>query len=402
MATGNKFERRIVKNAGVLFSASGAISLTSSEWIPQANPLASYLAHKEEIDNAVLSALNGGHYILGEATREFESNLADYLGARHVIGTGSGTDALHLAFLCCGIGKEDVVITVSHTAVATAAAIQLVGASPAFVDVDPVSLTMSASSLEQAVPTLKKQFGSRLKAVVPVHLYGNPADMKSILKIANAHDLLVIEDCAQSHGAEIEGKKTGTWSDLSAFSFYPTKILAAIGDGGAVITSNPQIAERANVLREYGWKERYISSEYGMNTRLDEIQAAILNVKLKYVEEENVRRKQIASLYDSLLTGLPVQLPSNHSVYHQYVIRTIQRDALKSFLQEKSIGTAIHYPVPVHLQPAYREQAEVYRKDLVETERACEQILSLPIYPQLQNDQVIRVGEEIRSWFHRK
>jgi dTDP-4-amino-4,6-dideoxygalactose transaminase len=217
--------------------------------------------------------------------------------------------------------------------------------------------------------------------------------------MADSYNLYLIEDCAQSHGASIDGKKTGTWSDIAAFSFYPTKNLAAIGDGGAIVTSNAEFAKRAKILREYGWKERYISSEYGMNTRLDELQAAILNVKLKYLDEENKRRQEIAALYDSVLSGLPLTLPSKCSVYHQYVIRMNDRDSLKRYLQENSIGTAIHYPLPIHLQPAYCDSAIVNREKLVETETAYGQILSLPIYPQLQNDDVIRIADEIRNWF---
>jgi Predicted pyridoxal phosphate-dependent enzyme apparently involved in regulation of cell wall biogenesis len=373
---------------------------SAPDFIPQTNPLASYLAHKDEINEAIDKVLRKGQYILGEEAKQFEDNFGLYLHGAQVVGTGSGTDAIHLALLVCGIGQNDVVVTVSHTAVATVAAIHLAGAKAAFVDIDPVTFTMSPQSLEELLPVFRRNFGSRLKAILPVHLYGNPADMKRIKRIADSHELIVIEDCAQSHGAEIDSKKTGTWGIIGAFSFYPTKNLAAIGDGGAIVTSNAELSEKAKFLREYGWKERYISSEYGMNTRLDELQAAILNVKLKYLDQEIKRRREIADLYDSLLTEFPITIPSKSSVYHQYVICVENRDSLRQHLQKDFIGTAIHYPLPVHLQPAYLEESIPYRKNLMETEKVCRQILSLPLYPELENSKVIRVGEQIRKWFN--
>ncbi len=370
--------------------------------IPQANPGASYHAHRKEIDQAVTSVLAGGKYILGNEVTSFEREFGDFLGMPNVVGTGSGTEALHLSFRACGIGPEDGVITVSHTAVATAAAIELAGAIPILVDVDPRTFTMDANLLEDAVKRFRERFQRHLRAIVPVHLYGNPADMNAIVEIARRFDLLVIEDCSQSHGASIGSKKTGTWGDLAVFSFYPTKNLGSMGDAGAVITADKKMAERLRELREYGWKQRYVSERPGLNTRLDELQASILRVKLKYLDSDNNRRQQIASMYDEMLTGTTLITPQitkgTRSVYHQYVIRLKERDALRDYLDRNAIQTSIHYPVPVHLQPAYRDRIPMDYRGLPETENICREILSLPMYPQLTDEQVRRVGQTIAEW----
>jgi dTDP-4-amino-4,6-dideoxygalactose transaminase len=269
--------------------------------ILQSNPKANFLAHEAEIRSAIARALESGWYILGGEVAAFEKEFAAFLGARHVVGVGNGTDALALVLRACGIGPGDAVITVSHTAVATVAAIELTGASPVLVDVEPETFTMDVNCLEEAIrESVSKKL--RLKAIVPVHLYGHPADMAAIMEIARRHGLRVIEDCAQAHGAVISGKMTGTFGDAAAFSFYPTKNLGALGDGGAVATDDPALAEKISQLREYGWKNR-ISQYAGLNSRLDEIQAAILRVKLKYLSAENARRREIAKLYDILLSA---------------------------------------------------------------------------------------------------
>ena len=293
--------------------------------IPQTDPRANYLAHKDEIDAAIAAVLAGGRYILGEQVAAFEREFAAYLGAgstegaTHAIGVGSGTDALHLALRACGIGPGDRVFTVSHTAVATVAAIELAGATPVLVDIDPATFTMDPNRLEEAVRRDEGGNSSNVKrhssivtrhsAIIPVHLYGHPADMAAILEIARRYDLWVIEDCAQAHGATIDGQKTGTFGDIAAFSFYPTKNLGALGDGGAVVTSDPALAEQTRLLREYGWRERYVSAIPGLNSRLDELQAAILRVKLRYLDAENARRRALAAEYDRLLADSSVRTP---------------------------------------------------------------------------------------------
>jgi dTDP-4-amino-4,6-dideoxygalactose transaminase len=378
----------------------------TSEFLLPTNPRAFYLAHKGEIDAAIAKVLNGGWYILGEETDAFEQEFAHYLGARYAIGVASGTDALHLALRASGIGPGDAVATVSHTAVATVAAIELAGAAPVFVDVDPAMFTMDPNRLEDAIKEhqvgLKPTAKGRLKAIIPVHLYGQPADMPAIMDIARRHAMYVIEDCAQSHGASIDGLKTGVWGNLAAFSFYPTKNLGALGDGGALATNDRELAERIRLLREYGWRERYVSELPGLNTRLDELQAAILRVKLHYLDQENTRRRDLARLYDSFLSATTLTLPKvrvdAHHVYHQYVVRSERRDALKVFLQENAVGTLIHYPLPVHLQPAYQGRIFIGPGGLEHTERVYREILSLPMHPQMSDEQVQRVSDLILRW----
>lgn len=371
-----------------------------------ADPRASYLTHRKELDQAIHRALESGWCILGQEVAAFEQEFAHYLGVRYAVGVGSGTDALYLALRACGIGPGDSVITVSHTAVATVAAIELAGASPVLVDIDPSTFTMDPDRLEDAI---KDQGGGRrsavtgqLKAIIPVHLYGHPADMPFIMDLASRHNLHVIEDCAQSHGAAIQGSRTGAWGHLAAFSFYPTKNLGALGDGGAVVTSDPDLAEKVRLLREYGWRERYISELPGTNSRLDELQAAILRVKLQYLDEENRRRGELARMYDAILSAstliLPVPRGDVEHVYHQYVVRSKHRDDLRAFLKGNSVGTLIHYPIPVHLQPAYKTRVAINGGGLHNTEEVCREVLSLPMHPHLTDEQARRVGGLIVRW----
>lgn len=358
------------------------------------NPKAGYLAHKEEIDAAIARVLDGGWYVLGEEATAFEREFAAFIGVRFGIGVGSGTEALHLALRACGVRARDEVITVSHTAVATVAAIELCGATPVLVDIDPDTYTIDPEQVEDAV-------AQQTKAIIPVHLYGHPADMEDILSIAQRHDLWVIEDCAQSHGAVYEDRKTGAWGHIAAFSFYPTKNLGAIGDGGAVATDDPRLAERVRLLRQYGWRERYISDVPGLNSRLDELQAAILRVKLRYLDEENRRRQVLARIYDEVLSAtsltLPICVPQASHVYHQYVVRSQYRDSLRLFLRGRGIGTLIHYPVPIHRQPAYHGRLRCVGA-MMNTERVVGEVLSLPMYPELTSEQVHQVAEAIVSW----
>ena len=360
--------------------------------IPCANPKAQYLAHKQEIDDAVNRVLESGWYILGEEVRAFEEEFAVYLGVNHSVGVGSGTEALHLALVACGIGHGDEVVTVSHTAVATVAAIELAGAKPVFVDIDPVTYTMDPDLLETTIT-------SQTKAIVPVHLYGHSAPMEEILAIAKEYGLCVIEDCAQAHGATYRGKRVGSFGDMACFSFYPTKNLGALGDGGMVVTNDEKLAENSRLLREYGWKDRFVSHVPGWNTRLDEIQAAILRVKLNYLDMDNAARVQFAKSYCEGLSGASLVLPEavedSMHVYHLFVIRVSDRDSLVNFLREKGIGAAIHYPVPVHQQPAY----DGFGGELPQTERVAKEILSLPMYPELTEDEKHAVIDAVKEFF---
>jgi len=367
--------------------------------VPQSDPKASYLAHQREIDEAVRQTLDSGWYILGKQVAAFEEEFAAYLGAAHCAGVANGTDASVLALRACGVGAGDAVITVSHTAVATVAAIELAGASPLLVDVDPATFTVRPQAIEEAIETYRG--AAKIKAIIAVHLYGHPAEVAAIADLARRFDLRLIEDCAQAHGATASGKRVGTLGDIAAFSFYPTKNLGALGDGGAVVTKDPNLAERVRLLREYGWRERYVSDIAGMNSRLDELQAAILRVKLRYLEEENGRRQNIARAYDEKLAASALRLPQvcgnvSH-VYHQYVVRTVERDRLKEMLRGQGIGTLVHYPVPVHRQPAYRDRVLIGSGGLPETERAAREVLSLPMYPQLTDEQVEIICEVVRQ-----
>ncbi|PKN29554.1 MAG: erythromycin biosynthesis sensory transduction protein eryC1 [Deltaproteobacteria bacterium HGW-Deltaproteobacteria-21] len=366
--------------------------------IPQNNPHANYLGIKAEIDQAISKVLDSGRYILGEETAAFEREFAEFLGARFVVGVANGTEAICLALRACGIRPGDKVITASHTAVATVAAIEMCGAVPLLVEIDPATYTMDPASLTAAMT-------KNTRAIVPVHLYGHPADVEPILKFAKEKGLFVIEDCAQAHGAAIHGRKTGTWGHAAAFSFYPTKNLGCLGDGGAVTTNDPEIHEKLIAARQYGWDRERVSRTEGINSRLDEIQAAVLRVKLRQLDESNRKRVRVAARYSECLSllplSLPVVLPGKTHVYHQYVIRLSDRktrDALLEFLKAGSIQTSIHYPAPVHLQPFYSDRFG--RSDsLIETEKVCETILSLPMFPELTSTEIDRICDRIHAFF---
>jgi dTDP-4-amino-4,6-dideoxygalactose transaminase len=359
-----------------------------------ANPKAQYSAYKIEIDEAIQRVLDRGRYILGEEVRNFEGEFASYIGVDHAVGLGSGTEALHVALAACQVGVGDEVITVSHTAVATVAAIELTGATPILVDIEPDFFTLDPRQLRAAIT-------SRTRAVIPVHLYGQPANLEPIMEIAREHNLRVIEDCAQAHGATYQGKRVGSYGDIACFSFYPTKNLGAVGDGGMICTNDTELAERARLLREYGWAERYVSHTAGWNSRLDEIQAAILRVKLRYLDQDNHKRGRIADQYGEGLSDCELMVPSvrgnSTHAFHLYVVRSPKRDQLKAFLNDRGIGTLVHYPVPVHLQPAYHERIAC-GNSLPQTERAARDVLSLPIYPELSDADVQQVIESIRDF----
>jgi dTDP-4-amino-4,6-dideoxygalactose transaminase len=374
------------------------VSSTQPTRISQCDPKSAYLEHRAEIEAAIHRTLESGRYILGEEVLAFENEWAAYVGTSAAIGVGTGTDAIELALRALEIGARDTVITVANTAVATVAAIERAGASALLVDVDEATQTMSPHALEEAI---RRAGERRVKAVLPVHLYGRPADMPAIAAIAKQHRVKIIEDCAQAHGAKIDGRAVGTWGDAAAFSFYPTKNLGALGDGGAVVTDDLALAEKMRALRVYGWKERYVSDHAGINTRLDEVQAAILRVKLRYLDRANERRRIIADRYTVALQGLPVRLPTRgeqlQHVYHQFVIHLPERDKLRAHLQTLAIDTALLYPLPIHLQPAYARRIAASGA-LPVSERSAQQLLCLPMHPYLSDDDIARVADGIRSW----
>jgi dTDP-4-amino-4,6-dideoxygalactose transaminase len=369
----------------------------SEEFIPPADPRASYLAQRDAIDAAVSRVLMSGTYILGEEVAAFERAFAAFIGRRHGVGVASGTDALVLALKALALAPEDYVATVSHTAVATVAAIELAGAKPLLIDIEPKTMTLDPASLAAA-------FGhppGRIAAVVPVHLYGQAADIGAILDLAKRHGARVVEDCAQAHGAMWGGRRLGTFGDLAAFSFYPTKNLGAVGDGGMVLCDDNDLAARIRSLREYGWRERYVSDIPGMNSRLDAVQAAILHVKLASLDQDNARRQALARRYDAGLDQRSLALPARRAgsdhVFHQYVVRHAARDRLQETLRRRGIGTLVHYPVPVHLQKAYRGRLAIAPGGLPESERAAQSVLSLPLFPELdaaRQDRVIAALNE--------
>jgi dTDP-4-amino-4,6-dideoxygalactose transaminase len=366
--------------------------------VPQTSPGEAVVERRAEYDAAISNVLDSGHYILGEAVDAFERAFARFLGVRHCVGVASGTDALELALRAVGVQQGDAVFTVSMTAVATVMAILRIGAVPILVDVDEQRYTLDPERLEHALKRLPR--GLRAKAVVPVHLYGTVADMTSIRALADEAGLKVVEDCAQAHGAELEGRAAGTLGDAAAFSFYPTKNLAALGDGGAVVTDDADTAEYVRRLRQYGWQERYVSHEVGVNSRLDEIQAAVLSVGLQHLRTDNDRRRSLAAEYSRRLgrasVVLPMEPPDVRHVFHQYVIRLSDREAVRDHCTTAGIGTAIHYPLPVHAQPAFRDGLAMVGPMPV-TDRLATEILSLPMFPQLNVQRVARVVDAITS-----
>lgn len=354
-----------------------------NEKVPFMDLSAEYGEIGAEIDAALQRVVHSGWYILGPELEGFERELAEFSGTRYAYGVGSGTDALHIALQALGIGPGDEVITVAHTFIASVLAITFTGATPVLVDIDPGTYTIDPACVRAAIT-------SRTKAIIPVHLYGQPADMGPLLELADRYHLAVVEDACQSHGATYAGRQTGSLGHLGCFSFYPTKNLGAYGDGGAIVTSDPQLAERVRALRNYGQEQKYYHSSIGTNSRLDEIQAALLRVKLHYLEANNHRRQEIAQAYaaiDSPWLQIPAVGPDRSHVYHLYVARTPNRKLLRAVFNEDGIATLIHYPVPVHLQQAYNSLG-IQAGSLPHSERAAEQVVSLPMFPQLTAGQV--------------
>jgi dTDP-4-amino-4,6-dideoxygalactose transaminase len=367
------------------------------------DPGAMYASRRIAVDAAMARVAESGRYILGAEVEGFEREFAEYIGVPFAFGVGSGTDAIEIALRACGVRPGDLVYTVSHTAVATVAAIVRCGGVPVLVDVDPMTLTMQPDELERALRQRSGLAGRAravARAVVPVHLYGCPADMPAILEVSRQYGLYVVEDSAQAHGAALDGRRLGGWGDISAFSFYPTKNLGAMGDGGMVLCSDPELATSVRRLRQYGWEERNVSTRLGVNSRLDELQAAILRVHLPHLDADNDSRREHAATYDRVLAGTtiipPAAGPTARHVYHQYVVRTTDRPALQHRLRSAGIESDVHYPVPCHLQPGYRSEVAV-AGGLEVTERAAREVLSVPVHAALSYADVQGIARALCS-----
>jgi aminotransferase EvaB len=368
--------------------------MTTTARILPADPRATYLSAKADIDSAIRRVLDSGIYILGSEISAFEAELAEFLGATGVVGVANGTDAIELALRACGVGPGDKVATVANTVTATVSAIVATGAEPVFIEIEPDTMLMSVEAL---AARLDGADGRNIKAVVPVHLYGQACDMPAIMKVAGRSGLRVVEDCAQAHGSQVGGRTAGTWGDLAAFSFYPTKNLGALGDAGAIVGGRTELLDRCRRLRQYGWRTRYVSEEHGRNSRLDELQAAILRVRLGRLAAENAHRQVLAERYLSGLAGSAVRLPAvvagRDHTWHQFVVRTPRRDELKTQLELQGVLCGVLYPTPIHRQPAYEQDLA-----LPETERACREVLSLPLHCGLATADIDRIITAIRSW----
>jgi dTDP-4-amino-4,6-dideoxygalactose transaminase len=361
--------------------------------IPFVDLKAQYLSIKSEVDAAIQGVLESCQFTLGSEVAKFEEEFAAYCGAKHGMGVNTGTSALHLALLAADIGPGDEVITVPFTFVATVAAIHYTGATPVFVDIDPQTFNMDPAGLERAITP-------RTRAIIPVHLHGQTAEMDPILAIARKHGLVVIEDACQAHGAEYRGRRAGSLGDMACFSFYPGKNLGAYGEGGMVVTDDADHARKIRMLRDWGAEKRYHHVLKGYNYRLEGIQGAVLRVKLRHLEAWTEARRAAAARYHRLLEGsgvpTPVALPHNRHVYHIYAIRTPRREAWQAALQAQGIQTGIHYPIPVHLLPAYADLG--YEPgDFPHAERAAEEVLSLPMFPELRDEQCQTVARAVRE-----
>ena len=352
---------------------------------------------KTEIDEAVLNALEATQFILGPNVQRFEEEAAAFLGVKHAVSLANGTEALHLALLACGIEKGDEVITTPFTFIATAEAISYLGAKPVFVDIDPKTFNIDPVKVEEYIVSRLTSHVSRIKAIIPVHLYGQAADMDPIMAIAKKHNLKVIEDCAQSFGGDYKGKMTGSFGEFGCYSFFPSKNLGCYGDGGMVTTNDPELAEKVKMLRNHGSKVRYYHSVIGYNSRLDEIQAAILRVKLKRMKRFNELRNSNAHLYSRMFEGTGVTPPfedgNGMHVYHQYTVKTGDREKIIEALAKEGIASAIYYPVPLHQQDVYKNNYQGLSLPI--TEKVSQEVLSLPIFPELTEEEIKKVVSTI-------
>lgn len=362
-----------------------------------ANPSSQFHSYQNEIEAAVLKVLRSDRYILGEEVAALENEFAEYIGVTSAIGVANGTDALEIAIRALGIGPGDEVITVSHTAVATVAAIEAAGATAVLVDVDVNYYTLNPGQLKEALTPATK-------AIIAVHLYGQSADLDVIGNFCAANNLFLIEDVSQAHGAKWSGKRLGSIGHVACFSCYPTKNLGAMGDAGLIATNNIELANKIRMLREYGWQDRYISDMPGRNSRLDEVQAAVLRIKLRHLDEDNAKRNKIATQYANLLDRnlmqLPLVRPNVEHVFHLYVIKVSRRSELIKHLLDSNIQAGIHYPMPIHMQPAYKGRLKVASTMNV-TEELASIVLSLPIYPELESGDVDRVVKVVNDCLFR-
>ena len=364
--------------------------------IPFSDPSASYQAHKSEIDEAIKRVLDSEWYVLGTEVDAFEKEFASFhVKNFHAIGVANGTDAIALCLRGLGLGTGDEVITPSHTAVATVAGIEQAGCTPVFADIDPHTRCIDPKSIDD-------RMNSNTRAIMPVHIYGQPAEMHRIMEMAQANNLAVIEDCSQAHGAEINGQKVGTFADISAFSCYPTKNLGGTGDGGVILCRSKEFAEKIKSLRQYGWNEARESIIPGFNSRLDELQAAILRVKLKRLADDNAKRRAIALWYNQAFKELPIALPalSENELHamHLYVIEYDRRNELMEYLRSHQIGASLHYPLAVHQHTAYADR--IRGGDYLPiTDKFYQRNLTLPMYPELSNDAVEHIISTVQDWF---
>lgn len=361
--------------------------------VPFVDLASQHAAIAQELDAAIARVVESSWFVLGAELEAFEAEFAAFCGVRHCIGVGSGFDALHLALRACGIGDGDEVVVPAHTFVATALAVSCTGALPVFVDIDPETCTLDPQSVADALT-------ERTRAILPVHLYGQCADMEPLLELARLREIVVIEDAAQAHGAEYGGLRVGSIGDIACFSFYPTKNLGCFGDGGAVTTNDDALAERVRRLRNYGRIGKYEHATLGFNSRLDELQAAVLRAKLSHLPEWNAARVAAACRYDRVLAGAvatPVVDAGRTHVFHLYVVRSEQRDALAGWLRNSGVVTQVHYPIPVHAQPVYGE-LPFRRHQLEVTEKVAGEVLSLPFFPAITETQIERVAELVRTY----
>jgi len=369
--------------------------------IANADPKANLAACDAEVRAASARVLDSGRYILGPEVAAFEREFAAWLGAKSCVTVANGTDAIELALRAVGVRPGDGVVVPANTVSATIAAVLAAGGTPVFCDVDSATMTLSPERLRTL---LRSSRGAAVRAIVPVHLYGQPCAMPEIMALAGECGLKVVEDCAQAHGAAVAGRRIGTWGHVAAFSFYPTKNLAALGDGGAVATNDERVAAEVLALRQYGWRERYVSDgEGGRNSRLDEIQAAVLRARLPHLDAENARRRELASLYASELAGTGIVLPPQPNgeavpVFHQYAVRAPGRERLRVWLEARGIVAQALYPIPLHRQPAFARWAPVEPDALAECERCCAEVLSLPVHPALTEAEVRQVAAAVREW----
>ena len=364
--------------------------------IPFSDPSASYKSHKEEIDQAIKRVLDSGWYVLGNEVGNFEKEFATFHGSGFSsVGVANGTDAIALALRCLGIGNGEEVVTPSHTAVATVAGIEQAGCKPVFADIDPVSRCICPESI-------RSRISNRTRAIIPVHIFGQPCDMTKIMDLAKDRNLLIIEDCSQAHAAELEGKKVGTFGDLATYSCYPTKNLGGLGDGGMILCPDPVKAEKLRKLRQYGWDDSRESLIRGVNSRLDDLQAAVLRVKLKHLRADTEKRRSIAQMYDRALGNLALTLPhrnpeSKHSM-HLYVIECENRNGLMQHLRERGIGAGLHYPIPVHKHLTYAGRIRG-ESELPNTNDFYQHHLTIPLFPELDDESVFLIIESIQEWF---